>query len=107
MARKRRVDRNHVIYQAECEATGESYIGITVANGRAFKRSVHNRWIKHVHRANTERADLPLSQAIRDYGRESFSHKVLEVVRGKSAAHEREMELIKKFAPELNKLGVC
>ena len=104
--RKRRVDRNHVVYQITCEATGERYIGITVANGRAYKRSIHTRWTKHVHRAVTEKAQLPLSEAIRDHGRESFTHEVLEVVRGKSAAHAIELKLIKKVRPELNQLGI-
>ena len=105
MARKRRVDRNHVVYQITCDTTGERYVGITVANGRAYKRSVHNRWIKHVHRALTERAMLPLSEAIRSHGRDSFQHQILEVVRGKSAAHGRELKLIKEIKPELNQLG--
>lgn len=105
MSRKRRADRNHVVYEITCEPTGERYIGITVANGRAYKRSIHNRWIKHVHRAVTERASLPLSEAIRDHGREAFSHKVIAIVRGKAEAHNHELQLIKKVRPELNQLG--
>ncbi len=103
--RKKRIDRNHIVYQITCDTTGERYIGITVAQGRAFKRSVHVRWIKHVHRALTEQADLPLAEAIREHGREAFSHEILNVVRGKAAAHADELKRIHKIQPELNKLG--
>jgi len=100
--RKRRNDRNHVIYSITCDPTGERYIGITVVMGRAFQKSVKVRWQKHVYHAMVEGRDYALQRAIRKHGEESFSHELLYIVRGKSAAHEIERQLIDAEAPELN-----
>jgi len=103
--RKRRTDRNHVIYLATNQITDQSYIGITVAKGRAYKKSAHSRWLAHVYRAEIEQASLPLSESIRHYGTGAFIVQILEVVRGKSNAHTREFELIREHNPKLNVLG--
>ena len=103
--KKRRSDRNHVIYLATNQITDESYIGITVAKGRAYKKSARSRWLAHVYRAEVEQAALPLSASIRNYGTNAFIVQILEVVRGKSSAHTREFELIQEHKPELNVLG--
>lgn len=100
--RKRRNDRNHVVYSITCEPTGERYIGITVVSGRAFQKSVKVRWQKHVYHAMVEGRDYALQRAIREHGEEAFSHELLYIVRGKAAAHEIERELIDNEAPELN-----
>ncbi len=100
--RKRRTDRNHIVYGITCEPTGERYIGITVVSGRAFQKSVKVRWQKHVYHAMVEGRDYALQRAIREHGESSFSHELLYIVRGKAAAHEIERQLIDDEAPELN-----
>jgi len=101
--RKRRTDRNHAIYELFCEATGESYIGITVVDGSALG-SVRGRFNRHLSRAKTESKNWNLCEALRTYGREGFTPYLLEVVRGKTAAHARERELIAVMQPALNTL---
>lgn len=104
--RKKRTDRNHVIYKITCITTGDTYIGLTVAKGRAFQKSAKDRLRKHFYRALIEKADLPISQLIRSEGIGSFKTEVLEIIRGKSNAHLRESELISLNNPSLNVLCV-
>lgn len=101
--RKKRTDRNHVIYELECIETGETYIGVTVQDGNP-ESSVRGRFNRHISRARKEGKDWLLCEALRKYGREGFERKVLEVIRGKAPAHERERELTKQQKPELNTL---
>ena len=101
--RKRRVDRNHAIYALFCDVTGESYIGITVVNSNALG-SVRGRFNRHLSRARTESKDWRLCEALRKHGREGFTFHLLEVVRGKPAAHARERELTAQHQPALNTL---
>lgn len=105
MARKRRNDRNHVIYQITAP-NGDRYIGITFVRGRAFKRSAKIRWEAHVRNALDYGRDNLLSIAIREHGVENFKREILEVVRGKKATHARERELIAMMQPELNMEGM-
>lgn len=102
--RKRRSDRKHVIYLVVNILTGERYVGLTVANGSAYKRVVKVRWQKHVSRALIEQRDWAICKSIRKWGAECFDHCVLEVVRGKKEAHARELSIIREFNPELNTL---
>ncbi|HIK67131.1 MAG TPA: hypothetical protein EYF95_04110 [Flavobacteriales bacterium] len=105
MARKRRNDRNHVIYQLT-GPNGQRYVGVTFARGRAWKRSAKIRWEAHVRNAlDYDRQNL-LSIAIRDNGAENFTREVLEIVRGKQNAHNRERELLQLIQPELNMEGM-
>ena len=105
MPRKRRNDRNHVIYQLTAP-NGDRYVGITFARGRAFKRSAKIRWEAHVRNAMDYGRMNLLSISIREHGVENFKREVLEVVRGKQNAHDRERELIKIIEPELNMEGM-
>ena len=105
MARKRRTDRNYVIYKLTCKPTGETYIGLVVATGRAFQKSVKNRFRGHVRDALEYGREATLSDAIREHGVKSFKREVVEVVRGKKSAHAFELGLIKGLQPELNILG--
>ena len=105
MARKRRNDRNHVIYQITAP-NGDRYIGITFSRGRAFKRSAKIRWEAHVRNAMDYGRMNLLSLSIREHGVKNFKREVLEVVRGKQNAHDRERELIKTLEPELNMEGM-
>ena len=100
--RKRRTDRNHIIYLITCLVTGDTYVGITVVRGRAFKKSLHIRWMNHVYHAMVEGRTFPLQKLIRKHGPEAFAHEILKVVRGKETAHVTEKKLIKKLCPTLN-----
>lgn len=102
MMRKKRQDRNHVIYQVVCQNTGDTYIGLTVATGRAFLRSVKVRWQKHVSRALREDKEWAMCQFLRDNTEATYTYQVLEVVRGRKPAHQREREYIAAYEPTLN-----
>ena len=102
MMKKKRCDRNHVLYQVTCLDTGDNYIGLTVATGRAFVRSVKVRWQKHVSRALCEQKQWSFCEFIRNNPDAKFTYEVLEIVRGRKSAHQRERELIKEFSPSLN-----
>jgi len=99
---KRRSDRNYVLYQVTCMDTGDSYIGLTVARGRAFLRSVKVRWQKHVSRAFCENKSWAFCDFIRNNAEAEFRYEVLEVVRGRKNAYQREREIIADFEPTLN-----
>ncbi len=105
MARKRRNDRNHVIYQLTAP-NGDRYLGVTFARRRAWKRSAKIRWEAHVRNAIDYNRQNLLSIAIREHGAENFTREVLEIVRGKQNAHDRERELISQVRPELNMEGM-
>ena len=96
--RKKRNDRNYILYRLYVD--GAEYIGLTVAQGRAYLRSVKIRVQKHMSRANVEDKDWTLCDALRSA--ESIEYEIIEVVRGRKAAYNRERELIGKYAPELN-----
>lgn len=100
--RKKRSDRNHVIYQVTCLATGDNYIGLTVAQGQAFLRSVKIRWQKHVSRAMRENKDWAFCKALRNNVEADWRYEVLEVVRGRKPAHQAERQYIAEFEPSLN-----
>ena len=98
--RKSRSDRKHVIYSLS--VNGLEYIGVTYVDRSAVSKSVIRRWQKHVRRALTEGKDWKLCKAIRKYGPDNFIVSVVEVVRGKAAAHVRERDLIRERKPKLN-----
>lgn len=98
--RKKRTDRNHLIY--EIRAGKLVYVGLTyVTDGNAAK-SLRRRWQKHVRRALTENKNWRLCKAIRDYGPEAFDVTVIKIIRGKDAAHAFERDLIRTTNPCLN-----
>ena len=105
--RKRRTDRNQVIYYIQDTVTLECYIGLTALSfkGNVF-RTLCRRMQKHMQRALTENKDWGLSRALREQGAERFVFGVVEVVRGKRPAHSRETELINTLQPALNTFGV-
>ena len=98
MIRKKRNDRNYILY--ELRVDNRTYIGLTVSQGRAFLRSVKVRVQKHISRAFVENKDWSLCHAIQNA--ESISYSVIEVVRGRKNAYQRERELIAEYAPKLN-----
>lgn len=103
MKRKTRTDRNHAVYAITNNVTGDFYIGVTVASGSVAK-NLKVRFQKHVRRALTENKAWALCASIREFGPEVFSYQLLEVVRGKRAAHSREREITAELAPTLNTL---
>ena len=96
--RKKRNDRNYVLYRLYID--GAEYIGLTVSIGRAYLRSVKIRVQKHLSRAHIEKRSWTICNAIRNA--ESLEYEILEVVRGRKAAYQRERELIAYYNPELN-----
>ena len=100
--RKKRNDRNYVLYEITDENSGNNYIGVTVATGRAFLRSVKVRLQKHLSRAKCESKDWSFCQFIRENPEVQLTYEVLEVVRGRKPAYQRERELINQMEPSLN-----
>jgi len=96
--RKKRNDRNYVLYQLTVDE--QTYIGLTVAVGQAFLRSVKVRVQKHISRAFKENKEWSLCEAIR--GADSIQYSVIEVVRGRKNAYQRERQLIAECQPKLN-----
>jgi hypothetical protein len=100
-ARKRRVDRNHIIY--ELRINGANYIGVTAKTESTINKSVLARAAKHFYRAKTENKNWLLCQALRALNDKSeIEVLVHEVIRGKAAAHKREVELRRELRPVLN-----
>ena len=95
---RKRCDRNHAIYRMIVGS--QSYIGLTVINGRAVTKAVKLRVQKHISRAMIEDKEWTICEAIRCA--DVVEYEVLEVVRGRKPAHQRERELIKEYEPELN-----
>ena len=96
--RKKRSDRNYILYQLTVDE--QTYIGLTVAVGRAFLKSVKVRVQKHISRAMVEDKDWTLCEALRHA--DHIQYSVIEVVRGRKNAYQRERELIAEYSPELN-----
>ena len=96
--RKKRNDRNYILYQLTVD--DQTYIGLTVAVGRAFLRSVKVRVQKHLSRARVENKEWTVCIALKDA--EVIQYEVLEVVRGRKNAYQRERELIYTMEPTLN-----
>jgi hypothetical protein len=98
--RKKRTDRTHIIYMLE--SGQDFYIGVTAKTQSTVDRSVQVRINKHVYRANTESKSWALYEALRSRGPESFVWSILDVVRGKQLAHQKERDLIRQYVPNLN-----
>jgi len=99
--RKKRTDRNHIIY--ELRINGLNYIGVTAKTESTINKSVLARAAKHFYRAKTESKNWLLCQALRSLKDKSeIEVLVHEVIRGKAAAHKREVELRRILKPALN-----
>ena len=103
--RKKRSDRNHLIYLLT-SPTGKRYLGVTYVRGRATKGSLRQRWLTHCRNATQYLYSTHISVCIREEGAENFKKEILVVVRGKAEAHELERKLITSFQPELNMEGM-
>ncbi len=100
--RKKRSDRNHILYLLTNIQTHEQYIGITVVEKVKPEVSLIIRWQRHIHRAFTDNKEWALCKSIRRYGPLAWDKEIIEIVRGKAEAHKRERELIREFNPKLN-----
>ena len=99
--RKKRTDRNHIIY--ELRVAGGNYIGVTAKTESTINKSVLARAAKHFYRAKKEAKDWALCHALRSLNDKSeIEVLVHEVIRGKAAAHKREVELRRQLSPTLN-----
>jgi hypothetical protein len=99
--RRRRCDVNHAIYCITNTITGEQYVGITACGGQV-RRSLHVRMQKHLRRALTEQHNWALCNSLRTHGPAVHTYGLLEIVRGRALAHQRERELIGIHGPALN-----
>ena len=99
--RKKRTDRNHIIY--ELRVAGGNYIGVTAKTETTINKSVLARAAKHFYRAKREAKDWALCNALRTLQDKSEIEVLIhEVVRGKAAAHKREVEIRRAIMPTLN-----
>ena len=99
--RKKRTDRNHIIY--ELVVNGLNYIGVTAKTESTVNKSVLARAAKHFYRAKTEDKNWLLCAELRKLADKSeIEVYVHEVIRGKAAAHKREVELRRQIKPVLN-----
>ena len=100
-ARKRRVDRNHIIY--ELRVNGGNYIGVTAKTESTVLKSVRARAAKHYYRAKKEDKQWSLCIALRELtSKDEIEILVHEIVRGKAEAHRREVQLRRQINPTLN-----
>ena len=101
VTRKKRVDRNHIIY--ELVVNGLNYIGVTAKTETTVEKSVRVRANKHFYRAKTENKDWALCVALRELSDKSeIEIRIHEIIRGKAAAHRREVEIRRMINPALN-----
>ena len=99
--RKKRVDRNHIIY--ELVVNGKNYIGVTAKTESTVNKSVLSRAAKHFYRAKTEDKNWLLCAELRKLSDKSeIEVYVHEVIRGKAEAHRREVEIRRMVKPALN-----
>lgn len=100
-ARKKRTDRNHVIYELRVPAG--NYIGVTAKTESTIARSVRVRANKHFYRAKTETKNWLLCLALRELADKSEIEIVVHaVVRGKAEAHREEVRIRREVKPTLN-----
>ena len=98
--RKKRTDRTHIIYMIESGA--DFYIGVTAKTMGTVKKSVLVRCYKHVYRMRSEDKSWMLYETMRERGTDSFTVRVMAVIRGKTEAHNFERDMIRTMKPNLN-----
>jgi hypothetical protein len=99
--RKKRVDRNHIIYELRVPAG--NYIGVTAKTESTVLKSVRARAAKHFYRAKKESKDWALCHALRELADKSeIEILVHAVVRGKAPAHREEVRIRREVRPTLN-----
>lgn len=98
----RRCDRNHVVYLMMNKITGDSYVGVTAVGG-GIRATLKERFRRHLSRALHEEKDWKMHVVLRQYpDPEMWTKEVLDRVRGRKPAHQRERELTRELNPTLN-----
>lgn len=100
--RKRRSDRNHIVYVLINKKTKEKYVGIASCIDRNGTETLAARWSRHVGRAFNQCKSWKLCESIREYGPDSFRVEIKYFVRGKLPAHALETKLRKTGRYALN-----
>ena len=100
--RKKRTDRTHIVY--EILVHDERYIGVTARTASTVRKSLWDRMSKHWYRRNEAgKNHWRLYQVLQTLDERSEAViRELAVIRGKSAAHTYERELIRNMKPTLN-----
>jgi len=100
MVRKKRSDRTHIVYALV--SGSDFYLGVTAKTETTVQKSAQTRFNKHIYRSRSEDKSWLLYEAMRKRGTEAFAVLVIDVLRGKAAAHAAEREMIREFTPNLN-----
>jgi hypothetical protein len=99
--RKKRVDRNHIIYELRVPAG--NYIGVTAKTESTILKSVKSRAAKHFYRAKKEDKNWSLCVALRELAnKDEIEILVHAVIRGKADAHKLEVAIRREVRPNLN-----
>ena len=99
--RKRRSDRNHIIYELVVPAG--NYIGVTAKTESTVAKSVRVRANKHFYRAHSENKDWTLCIALRELGsKDDIEIRIHAIIRGKAEAHREEVRIRRQVRPNLN-----
>ena len=101
-SRRRRSDRNFILYQLKNTKTREIYIGISAVLGRALHKTLRRRFAKHLSKALCAGKNWTLHKAMRKHPLEVWQPSIVQVVRGKKAAFRLEREAIRRLKPTLN-----
>jgi hypothetical protein len=99
---KRRSDRNHIIYEIINTRNNKRYVGLTVARGRAYNKSVRIRFHQHCVRALEENKNWALYEDMRKYEPNVYEIRIIDIVRGKAEAHRLETHYIHNYDYKLN-----
>ena len=100
--RKKRSDRNHIIYRLENIHTGDIYIGIS-AISRTPKMALKERFRRHVSKAIHENKNWKLHKLLRKYPDSlDWEMEIIGKIRGRKNAHQMERIIIGEYAPTLN-----
>jgi hypothetical protein len=99
--RKKRVDRNHIIYELRVPAG--NYIGVTAKTESTVLKSVKSRAAKHFYRAKKEDKAWSLCVALRQLSDKNEIEIVVHaIIRGKAEAHREEVQIRRAVRPNLN-----
>lgn len=82
------------VYKITNKINSKIYIGIT-------SNSLSKRFYQHVWQSSKGK-NIPMQNAIRKYGKESFTIELLYTFKSRQEACEKERELIKELKPEYN-----
>ena len=103
MKRTARRDSNYVIYEAVCQDTGATYIALTRKGSVRANKAVLEQWRGHLSRARCENRKWALYVYLNTGGLTmQWSHRIIEIVRGRAEAYARERDIVKQHQPLLN-----